>query len=242
MLGLDGLGGRHRLRNGGQPAVGDVRVSSLARRRRTLRLRHRDDRLHERRDLTWQRWRRRSAGRSRAAPDGRAAGRRRTTCRCPWSGGTAGVGISQPGASQHLRVLRDHGIVQVRAEAARRIYSLNAGALAELDSWLDRFRTDLGSAARRVRRNWLAASASAAKVVARFRCLELVRPDQVAPSTRRSPSRDVRRSVAATASAKGIAGRRRIRVEHPHFDIGAPAGGVVFPGGDDPAAIQHNRR
>ncbi len=49
-------------------------------------------------------------------------------------------GISQPGASQHLRVLRDHGIVQVRAEAARRIYSLNAGALSELDSWLDQFR------------------------------------------------------------------------------------------------------
>ena len=49
-------------------------------------------------------------------------------------------GISQPGASQHLRVLRDHGVVQVRAEGARRIYALNAGGLTELDRWLDQFR------------------------------------------------------------------------------------------------------
>lgn len=49
-------------------------------------------------------------------------------------------GISQPGASQHLRVLRDHGVVRVRAEGARRIYALNAGGLTELDRWLDQFR------------------------------------------------------------------------------------------------------
>ena len=49
-------------------------------------------------------------------------------------------GISQPGASQHLRVLRDHGVVQVRAEGARRIYALDASALAQLDRWLDQFR------------------------------------------------------------------------------------------------------
>jgi DNA-binding transcriptional ArsR family regulator len=49
-------------------------------------------------------------------------------------------GISQPGASQHLRVLRDHGVVHVRAEGARRIYALNAGGLTELDRWLDQFR------------------------------------------------------------------------------------------------------
>jgi len=49
-------------------------------------------------------------------------------------------GISQPGASQHLRVLRDHSIVQVRAEGARRIYAVDGTALADLDRWLDRFR------------------------------------------------------------------------------------------------------
>jgi DNA-binding transcriptional ArsR family regulator len=49
-------------------------------------------------------------------------------------------GISQPGASQHLRVLRDHAVVQVRAEGARRIYALDASALSQLDRWLDQFR------------------------------------------------------------------------------------------------------
>jgi DNA-binding transcriptional ArsR family regulator len=49
-------------------------------------------------------------------------------------------GISQPGTSQHLRVLRDHGVVLVRSEGVRRIYALNPIALAEIDQWLDRFR------------------------------------------------------------------------------------------------------
>jgi DNA-binding transcriptional ArsR family regulator len=50
-------------------------------------------------------------------------------------------GISQPGASQHLRVLRDHGVVLVRSEGVRRIYAVNPKALAEIDDWLDRFRS-----------------------------------------------------------------------------------------------------
>ena len=49
-------------------------------------------------------------------------------------------GISQPGVSQHLRVLRDQGVVLVRAEGVRRIYALDPRALAKIDQWLDRFR------------------------------------------------------------------------------------------------------
>jgi DNA-binding transcriptional ArsR family regulator len=49
-------------------------------------------------------------------------------------------GISQPAASQHLRVLREQGVVVVRAEGTRRWYSVRPEALAELDTWLDRFR------------------------------------------------------------------------------------------------------
>jgi DNA-binding transcriptional ArsR family regulator len=49
-------------------------------------------------------------------------------------------GISQPGASQHLRVLREDGVVQVRTEGARRWYAVRVEALSELDDWLDRFR------------------------------------------------------------------------------------------------------
>jgi DNA-binding transcriptional ArsR family regulator len=47
---------------------------------------------------------------------------------------------SRPGVSRHLRVLRERGLVQVRGEGQRRIYSLDAAPLAELDSWLAHYR------------------------------------------------------------------------------------------------------
>jgi DNA-binding transcriptional ArsR family regulator len=49
-------------------------------------------------------------------------------------------GISQPAVSQHLRVLRDAGFVRVRADGARRHYTLDATPLRGVDSWLARFR------------------------------------------------------------------------------------------------------
>jgi DNA-binding transcriptional ArsR family regulator len=49
-------------------------------------------------------------------------------------------GISQPGVSQHLRVLRESGFATVRADATRRLYSIESGALQEVDTWLERFR------------------------------------------------------------------------------------------------------
>ncbi|WDZ90357.1 helix-turn-helix transcriptional regulator [Nocardiopsis sp. HUAS JQ3] len=52
----------------------------------------------------------------------------------------AEFGLSQPGVSQHLRVLRDSGIASVRAEGARRFYSVDPAPLREIDAWLDRFR------------------------------------------------------------------------------------------------------
>lgn len=54
------------------------------------------------------------------------------------------VGASQPLVSKHLRVLREAGLVRVRVEAQRRLYSLDAGpsgGLAEFDRWLDGLRT-----------------------------------------------------------------------------------------------------
>jgi DNA-binding transcriptional ArsR family regulator len=47
---------------------------------------------------------------------------------------------SRPGVSRHLRVLREHGLVRVRGEGQRRLYSLDAAPLAELDLWLARYR------------------------------------------------------------------------------------------------------
>ena len=49
-------------------------------------------------------------------------------------------GISQPAVSMHLRVLRESGFASTRAEGARRIYALETGPLAEVDSWLAPFR------------------------------------------------------------------------------------------------------
>jgi DNA-binding transcriptional ArsR family regulator len=48
--------------------------------------------------------------------------------------------MSRPAVSQHLKVLRDAGIVTARAEAQRRIYSLNRDSLADVESWLGRVR------------------------------------------------------------------------------------------------------
>lgn len=50
------------------------------------------------------------------------------------------LGIAQPTVSQHLRVLRDAGLVAVRADANRRVYRLRAAPLAELDAWLAPYR------------------------------------------------------------------------------------------------------
>ena len=47
---------------------------------------------------------------------------------------------SRPGVSRHLRVLREHGLVHAREEGQRRLYSLDAAPLAELDAWLARYR------------------------------------------------------------------------------------------------------
>lgn len=50
------------------------------------------------------------------------------------------TGLSQPGTSKHLRVLRDAGLVVARTEAQRRIYALDVRPLAELDAWLEPYR------------------------------------------------------------------------------------------------------
>jgi DNA-binding transcriptional ArsR family regulator len=52
----------------------------------------------------------------------------------------AEFGISQPAVSQHLKVLRESGFANVRAEGARRQYAVDADPLHELDDWLEPFR------------------------------------------------------------------------------------------------------
>jgi len=48
--------------------------------------------------------------------------------------------VSQPAISQHLKALRDAGLVQMRAEAQRRIYALDPAGLAAIDTWLESVR------------------------------------------------------------------------------------------------------
>jgi DNA-binding transcriptional ArsR family regulator len=50
------------------------------------------------------------------------------------------LGLSQPGTSKHLRVLREAGLVNVRQDAQRRVYELAPAPLAELDAWLAPYR------------------------------------------------------------------------------------------------------
>jgi DNA-binding transcriptional ArsR family regulator len=52
----------------------------------------------------------------------------------------AKLGISQPGTSKHLRVLRDAGFVDSTVDAQRRLYRLKPQRLQELDDWLAQFR------------------------------------------------------------------------------------------------------
>ena len=48
--------------------------------------------------------------------------------------------MSRPAVSQHLKVLRDAGIVTARADAQRRIYSLTGDSFDEGEEWLGKVR------------------------------------------------------------------------------------------------------
>ncbi len=47
--------------------------------------------------------------------------------------------IARPGVSRHLRVLREVGLVEVRQESQRRVYSLRPQPLTEINEWLTRY-------------------------------------------------------------------------------------------------------
>jgi DNA-binding transcriptional ArsR family regulator len=47
--------------------------------------------------------------------------------------------VSRPAVSQHLKVLKEAGLVIDRAEGTRRIYAIDPQGLAALRSWLDQF-------------------------------------------------------------------------------------------------------
>jgi DNA-binding transcriptional ArsR family regulator len=52
----------------------------------------------------------------------------------------AALGVAQPTASKHLKILREAGLVRASADAQRRIYALDPAPLIGLDGWLAPYR------------------------------------------------------------------------------------------------------
>src|SRR5690242_14866982 len=50
-----------------------------------------------------------------------------------------GLPVSRPAVSQHLKVLKEAGLVTDRAEGARRVYQIDPAGLGQIRAWLDRF-------------------------------------------------------------------------------------------------------
>ncbi len=50
-----------------------------------------------------------------------------------------GLPVSRPAVSQHLKVLKEAGLVADRAEGTRRVYAIDPAGLGQMRAWLDRF-------------------------------------------------------------------------------------------------------
>ena len=50
-----------------------------------------------------------------------------------------GMPVSRPAVSQHLKVLKEAGLVSDEAEGARRVYHIDPNGLGALRAWLDQF-------------------------------------------------------------------------------------------------------
>jgi DNA-binding transcriptional ArsR family regulator len=50
-----------------------------------------------------------------------------------------GLPVSRPAVSQHLKVLKEAGLVSEERDGTRRIYRIDPSGLAQLRAWLDQF-------------------------------------------------------------------------------------------------------
>jgi DNA-binding transcriptional ArsR family regulator len=50
-----------------------------------------------------------------------------------------GLPVSRPAVSQHLKVLKEAGLVSDRAEGARRVYQIDPAGLGQIRAWLDHY-------------------------------------------------------------------------------------------------------
>lgn len=53
-----------------------------------------------------------------------------------------GLPVSRPAVSQHLKTLKNAGLVNDRSEGTRRVYYIDPDGLAQLRTWLDQFWDD----------------------------------------------------------------------------------------------------
>ena len=58
----------------------------------------------------------------------------------------AGLPISRPAVSQHLKILKEAGLVTDEAQGARRVYRVDPGGLGSLQAWLEGFWADARAA------------------------------------------------------------------------------------------------
>ena len=50
-----------------------------------------------------------------------------------------GLPVTRPAVSQHLKVLKEAGLVEDRSEGTRRIYQIDPEGLGAMRAWLDQF-------------------------------------------------------------------------------------------------------
>jgi DNA-binding transcriptional ArsR family regulator len=50
-----------------------------------------------------------------------------------------GLPVSRPAVSQHLKLLKEAGLVTDRSEGTRRIYQIDPAGLGAMRAWLDQF-------------------------------------------------------------------------------------------------------
>src|SRR6476661_5892580 len=50
-----------------------------------------------------------------------------------------GLPVSRPAVSQHLKVLKEAGLVDDRSEGTRRVYQIDPGGLEMVRAWVDQF-------------------------------------------------------------------------------------------------------
>ena len=56
---------------------------------------------------------------------------------------TEALPVSQGAVSQHLKVLRDAGLVSVRPDGTRNLYAVDLDGLGEIRAWVDTFWDDV---------------------------------------------------------------------------------------------------